>query len=524
MNAPPTAQPARGKNLRPCPAVNGFISPADCGAQRGSRLACPADCVFFPFGHAAPAAWANVEGSWTKKAVEYAIAQRGQVAFAHLMKRMTLRMEDPTRAEHTALLLALHYSLFEERDADRRTLAERWEAEQWRGLNNDERLMMRCRWDALPTVIEVLRQVDNRQVRCTDLYEPGRGEFTVHDRNVAAVVPRFGRIFTWVVHYPHVSRVGPAAREIPHEIWPEWQAEVQRRFHEAASSEPGLTLKRYLAREQLPLTDLLGQLARQYRDRAFQSLDFHRCTTRYALVASAEAVEAALRARPDFQANEAPAHSAFEKPTLYFDWLRLGESAALESELEGALLVDGTVNGVGTVGGVWLYPDRLMVEVLSKKKHEFARRMLERHLGELVKFDHEDIVDLAQVLEHGSQRDAIFAQAEAGLYGGAQAAEAQPAEPQPAPLIDPPNPTLQPEELAAAEAAHRTRFTRLLDLGTGTLGGQSPRAAAQDAALRPQLVEWTKTQINLLERENRQRGTRLNLDWALDELGLAELK
>ena len=42
--------PKPGKHERPCPAMNGFIKSADCGAQRGSKLACPATCPHYPFG------------------------------------------------------------------------------------------------------------------------------------------------------------------------------------------------------------------------------------------------------------------------------------------------------------------------------------------------------------------------------------------------------------------------------------------------------------------------------------------
>ncbi len=42
--------------------------------------------------------------------------------------------------------------------------------------------------------------------------------------------------------------------------------------------------------------------------------------------------------------------------------------------------------------------------------------------------------------------------------------------------------------------------------------------------MRPALIEWMKGHLHHLERNNRQDGTHFNIDWVLDELGLAELK
>ena len=56
------------------------------------------------------------------------------------------------------------------------------------------------------------------------------------------------------------------------------------------------------------------------------------------------------------------------------------------------------------------------------------------------------------------------------------------------------------------------------------LDGATPRAAAQNADLRPKLVLWLKAQLRELDTVNRQHGLDLNLDPALQELGILELK
>ena len=55
----------RGK--RDCPAVEGVICPACCGANRGGHLDCPPDCTSYPFGTEAYDLWLRVDGSWFRQ-------------------------------------------------------------------------------------------------------------------------------------------------------------------------------------------------------------------------------------------------------------------------------------------------------------------------------------------------------------------------------------------------------------------------------------------------------------------------
>ena len=69
----------RGK--RDCPAVEGVICPACCGANRGGELNCPPDCISYPFGTEAYDLWLRVDGSWFPKALEYVLSHVGRTDF-----------------------------------------------------------------------------------------------------------------------------------------------------------------------------------------------------------------------------------------------------------------------------------------------------------------------------------------------------------------------------------------------------------------------------------------------------------
>jgi hypothetical protein len=94
----------------------------------------------------------------------------------------------------------------------------------------------------------------------------------------------------------------------------------------------------------------------------------------------------------------------------------------------------------------------------------------------------------------------------------------------------PPEPeTVQPALASEAKRKalwerHTQHYQQLLGEALPMLDGLTPRQAAQNAALRPRLVEWLKGHLHHIDSVNRRDGLDLNLDWAMDELGVPELK
>ncbi len=512
MSSAPSSAPA-GKKHRPCPALQATISAANCGSQRGSRLNCPADCPFFPFGTAAYDLWLKVDAGWLKKALDHVLTVRGRPAFEAAVKAHQVPLADRNFELESAVSRGLHHLLFREPGPDGRTVAEAWEAAGWAGLNNDERVMMRYRRTAQPTVVEVTRVLDDQALPCVDLLAPDRPAFPVFDRAAATQTVRFSRLLTWLTDYPNFARLGLPAIQIPPHLWPAWQECFQRELAETTAAKPDTNAKSFLAAHWKRFTELVGELATQHRERMVENLDLNQCLASYRLTAPVTEVEAAIRAKPDFRDGEAREEGNFAKPLAFFDWLRLGESAALEKELGGSVHLDASVDGVGTVGSLRLYPEHLVVETFSKRKHAFARRMLEQYFGTLAKFEEESVLDLAQVVEQRSRQTQLVAAARSAVFDGTV----------------PPSDSLAPapepaESLGDAQRVHEQHYQRFLDAALSELDGKTPRAAATDPALRPRLTGLLKTHVHNLELHNRREGTALSLDSVLDELGFPELK
>lgn len=271
MDKEPKSSSLVGKNRRPCPVLNAGISPADCGAQRGSRLNCPAGCAFYPLGTASEEPWNRVDTSWCSKVTRYLTARLGQEEVGNLMRRLTIETNDQEVDREIAFLNAIYHGLLLRRNAAGQTLAEQWEAEGWAGLNNDERVMMRYRRNVLPTVLQVRKVLDSRSMRCVDLLAPDSPPFVLWSPGAAAKVARFSRILTWLAHYPYFSRLDALAFDIHPVIWPLWHAQFEQQFLQAASAQPGLTPKLHLAGKIVECSELLFALAREHRERVDQA-------------------------------------------------------------------------------------------------------------------------------------------------------------------------------------------------------------------------------------------------------------
>jgi hypothetical protein len=159
---------------------------------------------------------------------------------------------------------------------------------------------------------------------------------------------------------------------------------------------------------------------------------------------------------------------------------------------------------VGSVGEVRLQADRLVVETLTRQKLTFAKKMTKEYFGDLLRLEAESVVDLAkQVAERRAERDLS----------------------EPIPQEKPMPPSVPPEvERQVLEDFYRRTYQKFLDEGIPALGGKTPRAAARDAAMRPQLLAVMKTHLHGLDGLKRDKGIVIDIGWLLDELGLSELK
>lgn len=507
MTSHNTCASCGSKGKRQCPALDGLICPECCGSKRGSDLPCPPSCPFFPFGTAAYDAWLRIDGSWQKKSLDHVARRLGSAKLKTLMDEFMLEGGDRQIELENAVGGALYAALFLRHDDDGKTVADHWEDDGWRGLDNDERVMMQHRRHTRPTVIEVQRVLNDQALECLDLFAPDSKPFIVFDRSAARRAVRFVRLFTWLTHYPHFSRVGFGGIELPETIGAAFVEEIRALTAEAAAQRPGLTEKEYLTEHFVEACRLAFEMTEERAQQILRGLNLHQCRGTYRIVGNRSEVEAILRGKPDFRHEEREPRPCDPAGTLHFAWLRRGESKKIEGRMPAPFRYDDERGeGVGLVGEVRLYTDKLVVETHSKQTFTFAKKIVQRYFGDLLRFEAESIVDLAkQVAERRARRDL-----------SEPVPETRPA--------GPPSPIPPEVERQVMEDFYQRTYRKFLDERIPALGGMTPRAAACDPAMRAPLIAVMKTHLHGLDGLKRDKGIVVDIGWVLDELGLQELK
>lgn len=488
------------KGKRDCPALGDSICTACCGASRGSKLDCPPLCPHFPFGTEAYDSWLKVDGTWFPKAMEYVLSHVGLPRFEKGVQRLCAGTQsDDEELREAGGINAIHYYFGVKTDESGRTLADHWEQEGWRGLNNDERVMSRYRRHTLPTIIEIQRTLSDHAVECIDALDPERGKFLLFDRATAAKSVRFTRLLVWTTHYPHFCRVAGIGREVPSHVYEEFVELLQSLVAGKHGAGGVHAIKLHLAENFAEWCDLIGQLCTNLSEQMLRSLDAYHCRAWYALRVDRSQIAATLAEKPDFRLVEVRDREP-EDPagTEYYDWWRLGEAKEIEKDMPATFRHDNEDDGVGTLGSVRLYSDSMMMETFSKKKFTFAKKLMVRYFGKRVALSKEQVVDLRKQIEnqeHSERTETTSPESE-----------------------------IPPDvERQLVEQFHRSHYRKFLDNPVPALDGQTPRQAASDQQMRPRLIELMKSHIKGVEENSRRKGITIDIDWVIEELGLDEL-
>jgi hypothetical protein len=111
---------------RECPAVGRTIDAAECGGNRASRYSCPVTCPFYP---------------WSPENYDMALKIDSRVS-EKVISRLALEPHggDDLKILRNEFDIQKFFinKIFRNTNPDGTTFFERWEAQQFAGLNNDE--------------------------------------------------------------------------------------------------------------------------------------------------------------------------------------------------------------------------------------------------------------------------------------------------------------------------------------------------------------------------------------------------
>ena len=486
---------------RNCPALGGMICGPCCGSKRNSAIRCSAECPHNPFGVNNYDEWLKLDGSWGNKCFGYVLehCSYNERSFKNELDKYVLvdgGMEEDA-IDGTAPLF-MHAKLFWEPFQDGMCLADCWEPNGWKGLNNDERTMMLFRRMTYPAILEIQDKINDTATLCVDLLDPEKKPFTVFDRNTAARHSRFSRSLNLVCSFPHYFRVGPAGVELQHELTESFMKEMETR-----SAQQGISIRDYLSKHFVEACRLVYSMGLKRRESLIDSLDMSEWTAVYRMNISRDEIAKVLSMKPEFELEESETQGVME-----YSWVRRGESKKLEKKMPALFQHRDENSGVGTLGQLRLCADTLEVIAFGSQKFRFARKMIEKYLGACITFQTETENDLKEELRR-RLKDDKEQPFESDMDRGMEREDEIP-------------PEVQAEILSEFHERHYRQF---MDSPVPMLENKTPRQAAYNKRLRPKLIDLMKLHIQGIEKRNREEPfLNLDIDWVLDELELKELK
>ncbi|MEA1927893.1 MAG: zinc finger HIT domain-containing protein [Candidatus Auribacterota bacterium] len=486
-----------------CPALDTMICSLCCGKKRGEEIECSPECRFSPFAIAGYNLWLKIDGTIMPKIIKRVVEEVGSDYFQEEMESLISFHKDDETVMEYSLHTLLNYFLLVEKDTGGRTLAERWEAEGWEGLDSGEAQMMRYRTRSFLTVIEIQKILDHQRLECIDIFDPDREPFILLDRSLASRVVRFARFFGWVTHYPNFSRPGVVGHEIPHVIRHDFIEIIVSQCQEVAGRTDEEAIKEFLALNQNDLTRLLWELPREKMRSAFRKMDVHHCTAVYQYKAEREDIEQILEAKTDFRWRDQEPDEDDPPGTDYYTWLRAGRSRRLEEEMPVFFHHEPDDQQTGTIGNIKLFQDQLILETFTRQKYEFAKKMLNKYFGKRLEFQREKVVDLARQFAEKDINEIRDGESEDTSSSAGE---------------------IPPEiNVQIMEKFYKEHYEKFLQEEIPALNGLTPPQAAADPESRPRLVELMKEHLNVIAVKNRDEGLDIKIDSILEKLGLEEL-
>jgi hypothetical protein len=489
---------SKASKLRSCPALNRTISPADCGEQRQSRLACPADCAHNPFAATNYSQLLEIEDRLDRSTME---------KFLALAPDRAANERELAQAKGQGLH-ALHafyeWRLFFATDANHTTFARRWEQSGFAELKNDERVLLRAKMQTRIALLEVHRVFAGGRIEAVDLLSASPAPMILQDRSLAGMATRFATLLSWVFPLPHYWRLSGTAVMIPEVAdfsAPEIVREIVRHL---GGPQTDAKMRRWLAEHFLKFDTAQHAVSRLRHRQMLASLDAKFGKAVYELRAPfaqcRDLLEAVPEVSPD-DLSDAEINEGFAEARVWFD-------AAPKTR---HLMPPG---GQLVLGRVLLGQSLWRLETMGAEKLSRLRAQFERQLGERVRFSAERVDDLAaQMSANEPAVDESLAPPRL-LENPRQIALTSSRIPALPPDMSPKD--AESELMRAAERG-------FLDDTIPALDNHTPREAARDPALRPKLIQMMKLRVRSQDERNLETGRTDDINWLLRELNLDEI-
>ncbi len=484
--------------MRECPAAGRPIEAFECAAGRHTTYACPESCSFNVFATANYQKFQAIEQSAEEKYFKWVMehaADRTQL-------ESDLRRLEKDRPSSGYFHPVAWHGIYRVGPGGDTCLGE-WAKAGFPGLGADERIVMRSWMRLQPAMLEVHRVIDGQRVEVVDLLDPERGSFVIVDGGFARQVVRFEAYAGHIAPLPHYTRLLGTFLLVPnfHPIAPEEIIQEIIRHQGGPGDNAGR--RAWLAEYYEKFEKALEAVALARRRAMFDALDGQFGKAVYALAKPAADCKQQLVTVPeiaDDPLTEAERQEGFTEGRVWF---------AGPGDKEKQYTGEGAV-----IGRILLGPTHWRLEALGADRLARFRERFEQLMQQRVTFTGERRDDLGARLR---MNEPMF---DTALVP-------------PTLLRDTPKlmvtssrvkaaPGMVLDDAAAAGVIY-DRQQGILDEPIPALDNKTPRAAASDPALRPQLLRWMKFWISQTDRRNLETGRNDDTNWMVRELGLTEI-
>ena len=487
-------------NRRLCPAVQREITSAECGENRGSRYACPANCSFSPLASANYSQLLALEQPLDNQCLQ----RLDEDADDPIALKLAIRRAMARNLPHELHSLIAWLFLYE-RDAEGHTCAQRWERDGFPGLKNDARVLLRAKMQLRVGLIEILQVIDAERTEVVDLLGAQPQRLIIMDRGLASAATRFGVALTWLYPLPHYCRIAGAAlfmKEIPG-FEPREVLEIMVRHLGGPLDEAGIY--RWLAKNFVLLEQALEAVGTERRRLTLMSIDVIFGQADYELLAPLSECRDQLEAMTDMVGDVVKDDESSEGFTEAWDWL-----VGLDHPDE---FTPGP-SSRAVLGRVLGHHSRWRVEAMSGKKFALLRKKFEARMGTKVRFISERLDDLIH-RKAAQEPRADLSLVPPRLLENLEQIQLSTVRTQ----LD--DPTRSPDQLTQEFFTAQDRI--FLDDSIPDLDGRTPREAARDPQLRPKLIRLIKSRVRITDQRNLQTGRNDDINWMVRELGLDEI-
>lgn len=481
---------------------------AECGSHRASRYVCPAECPFNPWAPSNYALGLSIDERLSEK-LSKQLSAWGSHNYG--LDVDLLRRKDGLTA-HAMMMSAVQYT----RHRDGRTFAERWEAEGYPGLNNDESFLFSRIQAGRMAVIEIRRVLGPEECEATDLLDASPEPFVIHDRSLAGQAVRFTSLMGWLFALPHYRRIYGVAGSIPDVNQRDARDVVLETARHLGAPEDDAARRAWLGPNFRRMMDSFKSTQHVLRHRLFQSMDARFTRTTYDWSGS-EAAFASRMDRLDCAIREKPSQGDWREGVVAsWAWLDVpAPTNPREPELPFPEACRAPV-GRPLLGRVLQKPGVVCIEAGSAERHAALKAIFEKKFSGKLVFREERVDDLGTRAAGQGIPAGDEALVPPAFLENASRVITQVS------MVDKPPDARSQQDLIAE--TRRKNLEHFLDDSIPWLDGLTPRQAAIRPEMRPRLVSLMKKHVRWHDewaRENRRETDDIN--WVLKELGLHEL-